>query len=61
MGDYYVSVTRSGNRAVLTWGDGCCGYQPNLYYALLDGSGNVITPPMIFFSDYAGYNVGSAL
>ena len=57
MGDYYVSVTRSGNRAVLTWGDGCCGYQPNLYYALLDGEGNVVTPPMIFFSDYAGYSV----
>jgi hypothetical protein len=57
MGDYYVSVTRSGNRAVLTWGDECCGYQPNLYYALLDGEGNVITWPMIFFSDYAGYNV----
>ena len=56
-GDYYVSVTRSGNRAVLTWGDACCGYQPNLYYALLDGSGNVLTPPMIFFSDYAGYTV----
>ena len=55
--DYYVSVTRSGNRAVLTWGDGCCGYQPNLYYALLDGEGNVVTWPMIFFSDYADYSV----
>ena len=42
---------------MLTWGDACCGYQPNLYYALLDGSGNVVTPPMIFFSDYMGYNV----
>jgi hypothetical protein len=57
MGDYYVSITRSGNRAVLTWGDGCCGYQPNLYYALLDGNGNVVTSPMIFFSDFAGYSV----
>ena len=53
MGDDYVSVTRSGSRAVFTWGDGCCGYQPNLYYSLLDGIGNVITPPMIFFSDGA--------
>ena len=57
MGDYYISVTRSGNRAVLTWGDGCCDYQPNLYYALLDGEGNVLTWPMIFFSDYAGNSV----
>jgi hypothetical protein len=54
MGDYYISVTRSGNGAVLTWSDECCGYQPNLYYALLDGEGDVITWPMIFFSDYAG-------
>ena len=57
MGDYYVSVTRSGNRAVLTWGDDCCGYQPNLYYALLNGEGKVLTWPMIFFSDFAGYSV----
>ncbi len=55
--DYYVSVTRSGDRAVLTWGDDCCDFQPNLYYALLDGSGSVITEPMIFFSDYANYDV----
>ena len=57
LGDNYVSVTRSGNRAVLTWGDSCCGYQPNLYYALLDGAGNVLAPPMIFFSDLTGYYV----
>ena len=56
-GDAYVSLTRSGSRAVLTWGDACCNYQPNLYYALLDGSGNVVTPSMIFFSDFAGYSV----
>ena len=42
---------------MLTWGDACCGYYPNLYYTLLDDTGNVVTPPMIFFSDYAGYDV----
>jgi hypothetical protein len=57
MGDYSVSVTQSGNRAVFTWGDGCCDYQPNLYYTLLDESGNVVTPPMIFFSDFTDYSV----
>jgi len=50
-GDSGVSVTRASDRAVLTWGDGCCSYNPNLYYALLDGVGNVTTPPMLFTSD----------
>jgi len=51
MGDDYASVTRSGNRAVLTWGDACCNYYPNLYYALLNDTGSILTPPMIFASD----------
>jgi hypothetical protein len=51
VGDEYPSVTRAGNRAVITWGDACCDYQPNLYYALLDSAGNLLTSPMIFASD----------
>jgi hypothetical protein len=50
-GDDAVSVTYAGNRAILTWGDACCIYQPNLYYALLDETGDLLTPPMIFASD----------
>ena len=47
-GDYNMSVTGSGSQAVLTWGDACCDYNPNLYYALLDANGDVVTPPMIY-------------
>lgn len=57
MGDQSVSITASGSRAVLTWGDGCCDYYPNLYYALLDDGGNVVTSPLIMFSDYNNYYV----
>ncbi len=57
VGDDYVSVTFAGDQAVLTWGDACCGYQPNLYYVLLDASGNAVTLPMIFASDYTNYNL----
>ncbi len=60
VGDDSVSVTYFGNRAILTWGDACCGYQPNLYYALLDGVGNVLTPPMIFASDNVYYALSLA-
>ena len=56
-GDYNMSVTGSGSQAVLTWGDTCCDYTPNLYYALLDANGDVVTPPMIYFSDYANFYV----
>ena len=56
-GDYNMSVTGSGSQAVLTWGDACCDYNPNLYYALLDANGDVVTPPMIYFSDYANFYV----
>jgi hypothetical protein len=50
--DDAVSVTYAGNRAVLTWGDAGI-YRPNLYYALLDETGDLLTPPMIFASDTA--------
>lgn len=50
-----LSVTRSGNRAVLVWADGCCNYYPNLYTALLDDAGHTLTPPMIFASDPQSY------
>jgi len=44
--EYYVSVAAQGaDHAVLTWGDGG-GH--NLYYALVDASGDILTPPMIF-------------
>ena len=57
-GDDFVSLTRAGQRAVLTWEDSCsCGYQPYLYYALLDDAGELVTDPMIFTSD-AGYALG---
>ena len=56
MDDNYVSVTRSRERAVLTWLN-TWSSQPSLCYALLDGSGNVLTPPMIFFSGCAGCSV----
>ena len=55
--DDSVSITRSKEWAVLTWlsSFGAFSGQPGfLYYALLDGSGNVVTPPMTFFSDCAG-------
>ncbi|MBU1660609.1 MAG: hypothetical protein KKD28_03965 [Chloroflexi bacterium] len=47
--DDYVSVTadQSGN-AILTWMDGDWNMRRNLYYALVDSSGNVLTQPMIF-------------
>jgi hypothetical protein len=43
----YVSLTRdSQGRAVLTWMD--FRYYDYLFYALLDGGGGLLTPPMIF-------------
>lgn len=63
-GDRYVSVTSAAaNRAVLTWMDN--SNRRNLYYALVNANGVVVTPPMIFqtskalspyiFSSYQGY------
>jgi hypothetical protein len=48
-GDGYVSVTAdAAGHAILTWMDYDWSYRRNLYYALVDGNGNVLTPPMIF-------------
>jgi hypothetical protein len=57
MDDNYVSVTRSKNWAVLTWLN-VWNSQPSLYYTLLDGGGNILTPPITFFSGCAGCTVG---
>jgi hypothetical protein len=48
-GNSYVSVTAdNASRAVLTWID--YSENRNLYYALVDGNGSVLTQPMIFRS-----------
>ncbi|MBI2939849.1 MAG: hypothetical protein HYY04_05365 [Chloroflexi bacterium] len=48
-GDDSVSVTAdAAGRAILTWTDRDRGAARKLYYALLDGDGAVLTPPMIF-------------
>jgi len=53
-GDYYVSVTSdAANRAVLTWVDYNYGYRRNLYYALVDANGAVLTPATIFQTSQA--------
>ena len=53
-GDAYVSVTADqDNHAILTWADIDWDYHPNLYYALLDGYGGLVTPPQIFVSSTA--------
>jgi hypothetical protein len=65
-GDAYVSVAAdNAGHAVLTWMDSSSSYRRNLYYALVDGNGNVLTHPMIFrtsqatgpyiFTSYEGY------
>lgn len=53
-GDDYVSVAADGaGHAILTWTDADGYYRRNLYYALVDGSGNVLTNPMIFRTSQA--------
>jgi hypothetical protein len=67
-GDADVSVAADNTgHAVLTWMDSGSPYRRNLYYALVDGNGNVLTDPMIFrtsqatepypyiFTSYEGY------
>lgn len=45
-GDWAPSVAAdANNRAVVTWGENDASYRPHHYYALLDGSGAVLTPP----------------
>lgn len=53
-GDDYVSVAAdSAGHAILTWMDYDRSYGRNLYYALVDGNGNVLTDPMIFRTSQA--------
>jgi hypothetical protein len=53
-GDAYVSVTADeAGHGILTWMDQDYNYRRNLYYALVDGSGAVLTDPMIFRTSQA--------
>ncbi len=47
-GNGKLSVAPAGDKAVLTWRDGYYNYRYRLFYALLSGQGEVLTPPMIF-------------
>jgi hypothetical protein len=54
VGENYVSVTTGpGNTGVLTWLDNNYDYRPNLYYALVDGAGTLVTAPVIIQSSEA--------
>jgi len=48
-GNDSVSVVAAGSQAVLTWKDAGQSYTPRLYYALVDGDGRVLTPPIGFY------------
>jgi hypothetical protein len=53
-GDDYVSVAADdAGHAILTWMDEDWAYRPNLYYALVDGNGEQVTPPMSFYTSLA--------
>ena len=53
-GNDYVSVAADGaGRGILTWMDADWDYRRNLYYALVDSSGAVLTDPMIFRTSQA--------
>jgi len=53
-GDGYVLVAadRAGH-AILTWTDDDWDFRRNLYYALVDGAGNVLTDPLLFRTSQA--------
>jgi len=54
LGDGYVSVAAdAAGHAILTWLDYDSSYRRNLYYALVDGNSNVLTPPMIYRTSQA--------
>jgi hypothetical protein len=57
-GDAYVSVSadRAG-RAVLTWMDHTNMQRHNLYYALVDHTGAVVTQPVIFRTTHTSINM----
>lgn len=53
-GDANVSVAAdAAGHAILTWMDYDWSSRRNLYYALVDSNGNVLTPPMIFRTSQA--------
>ena len=53
-GDGYVSVVADADgHVILTWMDSDWDYRRNLYYALVDGDGNILTDPMIFRTSQA--------
>ena len=50
-GNGYVSVAADASgHAILTWMDYNSNYRRNLYYALVNGNGGILTSPMIFRS-----------
>jgi len=54
LGDSYVSLAAdAADHAILTWMDYDSSYRRNLYYALVDGNGSVLTPPMIYRTSQA--------
>jgi hypothetical protein len=53
-GSGYVSIAADNDgHGILTWMDYDSSYRSNLYYALVDGSGRTLTPPMIFRTSQA--------
>ncbi len=53
-GDTCVSIAAdAAGHAILTWMDSDWNYRHNLYYALVDGNGDVLTAPMIFRTSQA--------
>jgi uncharacterized repeat protein (TIGR01451 family) len=50
--DVSVAADSEGN-AILTWTDFDASYRRNLYYALVDGNGNILTNPLIFRTSQA--------
>ncbi|MCB9136767.1 MAG: hypothetical protein H6642_00310 [Caldilineaceae bacterium] len=50
-GNSSVSVTADdAGHAILTWMEEYYNYRPNLFYALVDSNGNIVTPAMIFLA-----------
>jgi hypothetical protein len=51
--DGYMSVTADANgNAIVTWQKMESSQRQHLYYSLIDSSGTVITPPMVFLSGH---------
>ncbi len=55
-GDFAVSAAADNDgHAILTWTDGNSNYRRNLYYALVNSNGSVLTQPMIFYTAQGPY------